>query len=231
MENKEEKSPHYHGHRDRLRTRFAQGGEGALAEYELLELVLFAAIPRRDVKPLAKALLARFGGAGGVAAAPLAELESAPGMTRAAAATIRAAGALASRARVADLSRRDVLSDWSRLIDHCYAAMAREKREQFRVLFLTRANALLADEVQGTGSIDAAPAYPREIVARALELGAAALILVHNHPSGDPQPSEVDVALTREVVAAARPLGIAVHDHVIVARQGYVSLKNAGLMG
>ncbi|HBH26348.1 MAG TPA: hypothetical protein DDX54_02975 [Rhodospirillaceae bacterium] len=221
---------HYLGHRERLRARFAQGGGAALADYELLELVLFAAIPRRDVKPLAKALLAHFGSLPALAAAPLSDLAAAPGMTRHAAITLRAAGDLAARAARADLAERDVFTDWARLMDYCYAAMAREKREQFRVLFLTRKNALLADEVQGQGTVDHTPAYPREIIRRALELGAAALILVHNHPSGDPRPSEADITLTQEVMAAAKPFKIVVHDHVIVARAGYVSLKNAGLM-
>jgi DNA repair protein RadC len=221
---------HYHGHRDRLRARLADGGEGALADYELLELVLFAAIPRRDVKPLAKDLIARFGGVGGVVCADVRALAAVPGMSTGAAATLRAAAALAQRAARADLAERDVFTDWARLMDYCYARLAREPREQFRVLYLTRKNALLADELQGQGTVDHTPAYPREILRRALELGAAALILVHNHPSGDPRPSEADIALTREVVEAARPLKIAVHDHVIVARSGYVSLKNAGLM-
>lgn len=222
--------PHYHGHRERLRTRFVQGGESALADYELLELFLFALIPRRDVKSLAKALLTHFGSLSTLATASLSELASAPGLTRSGAITLRSALAIASRAAQKDMEERDVFADWNRLIDYCYAAMAREKREQFRVLYLTRKNTLIADEVEGKGSIDHTPAYPREVIRRALELGAAALILVHNHPSGDPHPSQEDIALTHAVIKMAKSFNITLHDHIIIARTGYVSLKSAGLM-
>ncbi len=217
--------PHFHGHRERLRARLREAGADALADYELLELVLFRAVPRRDVKPLAKALLKRFGSFADVVAAPEPRLAEIEGVTPGIAAELRLVHATAVRIGRGRVARRPVLSSWSALIDYCRTAMAYAEREQFRLLYLDKKNALIADEVQGEGTVDHTPVYPREVVKRALELSATALILVHNHPSGDPTPSEADIVMTRQIVDIARPLGIAVHDHIIVGRQGHASLK------
>ncbi|MGU3537119.1 RadC family protein [Methylobacterium sp. A54F] len=225
-----EPEPHYLGHRERLRARFAQGGAEALADYELLELALFRAIPRRDVKPLAKALIRRFGSfAETISAEParLAEVEGiGPGII-ADLKLIEAAGHRLARGAIAE---RPLLSAWSSVLDYCRATMAFAAREQFRVLFLDRRNHLIADEVQGRGTVDHTPVYPREVARRALELSATAIILAHNHPSGDPTPSGADVRMTREIVAALDPLGIVVHDHIILGRSGHASLKGLKLI-
>jgi DNA repair protein RadC len=218
------------GHRDRLRNRFLAGGAEAMADYEMLELVLFAAIPRRDVKPLAKALIERFGNFAEVIAAPRARLLEITGLGESAVAqlkVIEAAALLLSRTR---LLGKPVLSSWQALLDYCAAAMARSPREEFRVLFLDRKNVLIADEVQSAGTIDHTPVYPREIVKRALDLGASAMILVHNHPSGDPTPSRADIEMTHEIAAAAKPLKIAVHDHLVIGRSGHASFKSLRLL-
>ncbi|MBU6476238.1 MAG: DNA repair protein RadC, partial [Alphaproteobacteria bacterium] len=173
--------PHHAGHRDRLRERFLKSGLDGLQDYELLELVLFAAIPRRDVKPLAKQLLSEFGGVSGVLNAPVAELQKVKGMSENAAVLFKAVQGLTRKMLLGDIEKKPVLGAWQKLIDYCYVAMAHEKREHFRVLFLTRKNQLIADEVQQVGTVDHTPVYPREIVKRALDLGATALILVHNH--------------------------------------------------
>ncbi|MEX0590157.1 MAG: DNA repair protein RadC [Xanthobacteraceae bacterium] len=223
-------APHYHGHRDRLRARFREAGADALADYELLELILFRALPRRDVKPLAKALLARFGSfAEVIAASPvlLAEIE---GTGEAAIAELKIVHAAANRLARGEMKRRPVLSSWSSVLDYCRAAMAFAEREQFRVLFLDKRNQLIADELQATGTVDHAPVYPREVVKRALELSATALVLVHNHPSGDPTPSRADIQMTKQIVEVARPLGIEVHDHIIVGKEGHSSLKGLRLI-
>jgi len=225
-----EKTPHHTGHRDRLRGRFAKSGAGALEDYELLELVLFATIPRRDVKPLAKKLISDFGGLAGVLGASLGDLQAVRGLGENAAVFIKAVHALTERVLVAGVKQKPLLSSWQKLIDYCHVAMAHEKREHFRVLFLNRKNELIADEVQQIGTVDHAPVYPREIVRRALELGATALILVHNHPSGDPTPSDSDITMTEEVIRAARALDILVHDHLIISRSGHASLKSLGLL-
>jgi DNA repair protein RadC len=217
--------PHFHGHRERLRARLREAGADALADYELLELVLFRAVPRRDVKPLAKALLKRFGSFADVVAAPEPRLAEIEGVTPGIAAELRLVHATAVRIGRGRVAQRPVLSSWSALIDYCRTAMAYAEREQFRLLYLDKKNALIVDEVQGEGTVDHTPVYPREVVKRALELSATALILVHNHPSGDPTPSEADIVMTRQIVDIARPLGIAVHDHIIVGRQGHASLK------
>jgi DNA repair protein RadC len=222
--------PHYVGHRERLRERFFSGGPDAMPDYELLELALFAAVPRRDVKPLAKALIARFGSFAEVIAAPrerIAEVEGATASVAGHLKIIEAAARLLAKTR---LLGRPALASWSALIDYCAAVMARSQKEEFRVLFLDRKNVLMADEVQSTGTVDHTPVYPREIVKRALEHGATAMILVHNHPSGDPTPSKADITMTRDVADAARALGIVVHDHVIVGRSGHVSFKALGLL-
>jgi len=222
--------PHYHGHRQRLRERFLSAGSGALPDYELLELLLFHAIPRIDVKPLAKELIARFGSFAGVLnAAPerLAELEAVSHHVIVLLKAVREAGERLARAEV---MARPVIGSWEKLLDYCRASMAHAPVEQFRLLFLDRKNRLIADEVQQKGTVDHTPVYPREVVKRALELNATAIILVHNHPSGDPTPSSGDIAMTREVQDACTKLGIALHDHVIIAKSGHASLKSMGLI-
>jgi DNA repair protein RadC len=218
------------GHRDRLRERFLLGGADALPDYEMLELVLFAAIPRRDVKPLAKQMIARFGSFAEVIAAPRARLLEVEGIGENVVAQLKVIEAAALRLSKARLIGRPALSSWGALIDYCTAAMARSAREEFRVLFLDRKNVLIADEVQSAGTIDHTPVYPREIIKRALELASSAIILVHNHPSGDPTPSRADIEMTRDIAASAKGLGIAVHDHVIVGRSGHASFKSLGLL-
>ena len=222
--------PHYVGHRERLRERFLAGGAGGLPDYELMELVLFAALPRRDVKPLAKALLARFGSFAEVIAAPRDRLCEVDGVGDNVVTQLKVIEAAALRLSKTKVLGRPALSTWQALLDYCAAAMARNPSEEFRILFLDRKNALIADEVQGRGTVDHTPVYPREIVKRALELSASAIILVHNHPSGDPSPSRADIEMTREIVAAAKALRIAVHDHLIVGRGGTSSFKALGLM-
>jgi DNA repair protein RadC len=221
--------PHYAGHRDRLRERALAGGVSALPDYELLELCLFRSIPRGDVKPLAKQLLARFGSLGGVLGATPAELKTVKGVGDALALDLKLMQEASLRTARETVARRPVISSWSALLAYVKAALAHEAREQFRVLFLDKKNQLIADEVMNRGTVDHAPVYPREVMRRALELSASAVILVHNHPSGDPTPSAADVDMTRQVVEAGRPLRIAVHDHLIAARDGVASLKALGL--
>lgn len=218
------------GHRERLRTRFIEGGADAMPDYELLELTLFAALPRRDTKPLAKALLARFGSFAEVIAAPRARLLEVKGVGEAVANHLKIVEAAAQRLAKTKVMGRAALSSWSALLDYCTAVMARSQTEEFRVLFLDRKNMLVADEVLNRGTVDHAPVYPREIVKRALELNASALILVHNHPSGDPAPSKADIAMTREVATAAKALGITIHDHLVIGRGGHASFKSLGLL-
>ncbi|MCB5176608.1 RadC family protein [Microvirga lenta] len=223
-------SPHYHGHRDRLRARFLQVGGDALPDYELLELVLFRLIPRRDVKPIAKELLKRFGTFAEVLAAPPARLMEVDGIGANVVTDLKVIEAAARRLVKGDVAKRQVLSSWTSVIDYCRAAMAFMDKEQFRLLFLDKRNGLIADEVQQSGTVDHTPVYPREVVKRALELSASALILVHNHPSGDPTPSPADIKMTREIMEVAKPLGITVHDHIIVGREGHASLKGLKLI-
>ena len=218
------------GHRERLRARFLKGGADAMPDYELLELTLFAAIPRRDTKPLAKALMARFGSFAEVIAAPRARLMDVPGVGETVANHLKIVEAAAQRLAKSQVMGRPALSSWSALLDYCTAAMARSDKEEFPVLFLDRKNVLIADEVQNKGTVDHAPVYPREVIKRALELSASCLILVHNHPSGDPTPSKADIAMTREIVTAANALGIAVHDHLVIGRAGHSSFKSLGLL-
>ncbi|MDE2182648.1 MAG: DNA repair protein RadC [Alphaproteobacteria bacterium] len=223
-------APHFLGHRERLRGRFLMGGAEAMPDYELMELVLFAAVPRRDVKPLAKALIARFGSFAETIAAPRERMLEVEGVSEAIATQLKIVEAAALRLSKTRVLGRPALSSWPALIDYCAAAMARAPTEEFRVLFLDRKNVLVADEVQSSGTVDHTPVYPREIVKRALQLSASALILVHNHPSGDPTPSRADIDMTREVVEAARALRITVHDHVVVGRSGHASFKALGLL-
>jgi DNA repair protein RadC len=220
----------HHGHRDRLRQRFLAFGPGSVADYELLELLLFSAIPRKDVKPLAKQLIASFGGLAGIMGASVPELEKVKGLSENSAALLKVVHALAQRMLKEDIAQKPILASWQKVIDYCTVAMAEEKREQFRVLFLNRKNQLIADEVQQTGTVDHAPVYPREIVKRALELGATAMVLVHNHPSGDPTPSDSDIAMTEEIIRAAAVLDVMVHDHIIISRGGHSSFKSLGLL-
>ena len=222
--------PHYLGHRDRLRDRARDGGLRALPDYEVLELLLFRSIPRGDVKPLAKQLLARFGGLAGVLGATLEELKTVPGVGAAVALDLKLIQEAALRTGREAVVRRPVISSWSALLSYVKVALAHEAREQFRVLFLDKKNQLIADEVMNHGTVDHAPVYPREIMRRALELSASAVILVHNHPSGDPTPSRADVDMTHQVIEAARALRIGVHDHLVVGRHGVASFKALGLM-
>ena len=221
---------HYHGHRDRLRTRYRDHGDTALADYEILELLLFRLIPRRDTKPIAKALLERFGTLAGVFGASPALLQEVKGIGEAVAFDLKLISTVAHRTLKSELKGKQVLASWSSVIDYCHAAMAHETREQFRILFLDKRNALIADEVQQTGTVDHTPVYPREVVKRALELSATALILVHNHLSGDPTPSRADIEMTKMIVDTAKPLGITVHDHIIIGKDGHASLKGLRLI-
>jgi DNA repair protein RadC len=224
------KKPHYLGHRDRLRARFKERGADALPDYELLELYLFRTIPRRDLKPLAKALIERFGGFAEVVAAPIERLVEVEGVSEAVAIDLKIVHASAERAARGRVLNRPVISSWNALLDYCRTALADAREEQFRVLFLDKKNRLIADEVLGRGTVDHAPVYPREVVRRALELSATAVILVHNHPSGDPTPSKADIDMTREIVSAAKPLGVAVHDHLVIGKENTASFKSLGLM-
>lgn len=218
------------GHRQRLRERFSRAGIDGLQDYELLELVLFRAIARRDVKPLAKELIARFGGFSQVIGARAERLTEVRGVSENVALELKIVHAAAVRLCQERVLGRPVIASWNDLLAYCRAAMADEKIELFRVLFLDRKNILIADEVQQRGTVDHTPVYPREVVKRALELGASGLILVHNHPSGDPTPSRADIAMTNEIVKASGTLGIRVHDHVIIGHRNHVSFKNTGLL-
>jgi DNA repair protein RadC len=225
-----ESVPDYLGHRARLRERFLKGGAQAFPDYELLELALFAAVSRRDTKPLAKALLARFGSFADVIAAPPALLREVDEVGDAVITQLKIVEAAALRMSRTQVLNKPALSSWKALTDYCTAAMARDPREQFRALFLDRKNVLVADEVLNQGTVDHTPVYPREIVKRALELSASAIILVHNHPSGDPTPSRADIEMTKQIAAAAKALGIAVHDHLVIGLKGHVSFKALGLL-
>lgn len=222
--------PHYHGHRQRLRDRFRKAGGDKLADYELLELLLFRSIPRADTKATAKALLIRFGSFAEVLGAPESLLREVEGIGETAALDIKAMAEAARRMTRGAIGKRPVLSSWAQVLEYCRAAMAFEEREQFRVLFLDKKNMLIADEVQQIGTVDHTPAYPREVVRRALELSASAIILAHNHPSGDPSPSRADIEMTQTIIDTARPLGVIVHDHVILGKNGHASLRGMQLI-
>lgn len=223
-------APHYIGHRERLRDRFRKAGGDALAEYELLELILFRAMPRRDVKPLAKALIARFGSFAEVVAARPERLQEIEGLGEAAIGELKIIEAAARRLAKSSIEKRPSMSSFAAVVDYCRTTMAFLDREEFRILFLDKKNHLIADEVQGVGTIDHAPVYPREIMRRALELSASAIILVHNHPSGDPEPSTDDIYLTHQIIAVGKPLKVAVHDHLIIGKHGHASLKGLRLI-
>lgn len=230
---------HHLGHRDRLRSRALESGLGSLPDYELLELFLFRSQPQGDVKPIAKALLDRFGSLSGVLAASVEDMRTVKsadikGRTksvgRETALDLCALQEVARRASLEEATKRTVISSWTALLAYVRLALQHEPREQFRVLYLDKKNQLIRDEVQNKGTVDHAPVYPREVVRRALELSSSAMIIVHNHPSGDPTPSRADIDMTRQVIEAARSLEIQVHDHLIVGRNGVTSFKQLGLM-
>jgi DNA repair protein RadC len=222
--------PHYLGHRERLRRRFRDAGADALPDYELLELILFRAVPRRDTKPLAKAILAQFGTFAEALNAPEERLKEVPGLGEAAITEIKLVRAAALRLVRGEVLERPVLASWSQVLDYCRASMGFEAKEQFRILFLDKRNQIIADEVQQKGTVDHTPVYVREVVKRALELSATAIVLVHNHPSGDPTPSRADIEMTKQIVSSAKNLGIVVHDHIIVGKQGHASFRGLGLI-
>ena len=222
--------PHYAGHRQRLRQRFLKSGSDALPDYELLEVLLFMANTRRDVKPLAKNLLARCGSLAEVISADPPALREIKGIGDTAIIALKVVQAVALRLARAEVMKKPVLSSWQALMDYCRASMAYETTERFRILYLNRKNVLIADEVQQKGTVDHTPVYPREVVKRALELAATAMIMVHNHPSGDPTPSQADIDMTKEIKEASEKLGIVLHDHLIVSKGGINSFKEMGLL-
>jgi DNA repair protein RadC len=222
--------PHYYGHRARLRARFEQAQGKGLAEYELLELLLFLAMPRGDTKPLAKILLQKFGSIAALSKAEEGLILETPGVGEAVLHFIQLLQALMTKILQQEMMEKPVLANWQSVLDYCQASMAYDQRETVRLLFLDRKNKIIADEAQQTGTVDHAPLYPREVVKRALDLGASALIIVHNHPSGDPTPSRGDIDMTLKIQEAARLLGIEVHDHLIIGKGCHSSLKSMGLM-
>lgn len=222
--------PHWLGHRDRLRQKLLTRGADALDDYELLETLLFAFLPRRDVKPIAKALLARFGSLSAIFAADPEDIAAIDGMGDTSAAYLKATAALSARAAVEEIAAKPIISSWTALVTYVRTQLQHETREQFRVLFLDTKNQLIADEIMSRGTVDQAPVYPREIARRALELSASSLILVHNHPSGDTKPSRADIDITRELIDALMSFDISVHDHLIVGTGGVTSFKSAGLI-
>lgn len=223
-------TPHYHGHRQRLKERFINSGAGALADYELLELVLYLAIPRRDVKPLAKKLLEVFGSFAEVVNADNERLSEVSGIGDNAIVALKLLRDGAIKLSQESVINKPLLSSMDALLDYCRASMAYNKIEQFRILFLDNKNVLFADEIQQKGTVDHTPVYPREVIKRALELSASAILLVHNHPSGDPTPSKADIDMTKEILEAGKKLGIKVHDHIIIGKSGHVSFKTLGLL-
>jgi DNA repair protein RadC len=224
-----EAPPHFHGHRQRLRTRLLAAGAETLQDYELLEVLLFANDPRRDMKPLAKALIDRFGDLASVLSADAHALAAIAGMHPAGVAALKAVREATLRLKWADIRQRDVISSWDKLIDYCSAQIAHSTVEEFHLLFLDRKNVLIRHERQQRGTVDHTPVYVREVIKRALDLTASALILVHNHPSGDPTPSKADIAVTRDIAKAAAAVGMTLHDHVIIGRGRHTSLRDLGL--
>jgi DNA repair protein RadC len=223
-------APHYHGHRKRLRARLLDAGPDAVADYELLELVLSQAILRRDVKPLAKTLLKEFGSFAEVVSAPPERLHKIDGLGEAAIAALKLVQAAAGRFARDHIQKQPVLSSWNAVLDYCRTTMAFADKEKFGIIFLDKRNRVIDHEEQQTGTVDHTPVYPREVVKRALELSATAVILVHNHPSGDPTPSRADIQMTQAIIEIAKPLGISVHDHIIVGKDGHASLKGLKLI-
>jgi DNA repair protein RadC len=222
--------PHFLGHRERLRARFREAGPEALPDYELLEMILFRAIKRGDTKPLAKSLIARFGSFAEVISAAPERLKEVDGVGDAITTELKLVRAAALRLMKGGIVNRPLLSSWNAILEYCRASMAFQNKEQFRILFLDKKNALIADEVQQTGTVDHTPVYPREVIRRALELSSTAIILVHNHPSGDPTPSRADIEMTKTIVETGRQLGIAVHDHIIIGKKGFASMKGLKLI-
>ncbi len=219
-------APHWHGHRDRLRKRFDESGPDALADYELLELLLYRFIPRIDTKPVAKDLLDRFGSISAVLAAGESDLKQVKRVGENAARDLRAMGALLNRSLREEIKNdQPILSSWSSVMEYINNTLAHENIEQFRVLFLDKKNRRIKDEALQKGTVDHTPVYPREVVRRALDLNATALILIHNHPSGDPTPSRADIEMTKTVIDTAAAMGITVHDHIIIGRDGHTSMK------
>ena len=221
---------HRSGHRQRLRDRFLRAGREGLQDYELLELVLFRSIPQRDVKPLAKDLLQQFGSFAEVIGASFQRLTQIRGLGEQTALDLKIIEAAGRELAKGAIPKREILSSWTAVIEYCRASMAYSEVEIFRILFLDKRNGLITDEIQQSGTVDHTPVYPREVVRRALELNASALILVHNHPSGDPTPTQADIKMTREIADIAKPLGVILHDHIIVGRNGHASLKGLGLL-
>ncbi|MCF6321226.1 MAG: DNA repair protein RadC [Rhizobiaceae bacterium] len=222
--------PHYLGHRDRLREKFRTKGADTLAEYEILELLLFRSIPRRDTKPLAKQLLTEFGSLAEILGAPDHRLSAIKGLGQSVVTDLKLIHAAANSMTAERIRNRTLLGSWSQVLDYCRTSMAFSEVEKFRILFLDKKNFLIADEVQQTGTVDHTPVYPREVAKRAMELSATALLLVHNHPSGDPTPSRADIEMTKTIIDTLKPLGIDVHDHIIIARDGHASLKGLQLI-
>ena len=226
----QQQKPHYFGHRDRLRQKFLERGRETLADYELLEMILFRSIRQGDTKPLAKKLLNEFGSLSGVLSASPSRLMEIKGVGEAIAVDLKLIHAAGLSLALSSVQQRPLLASWNKVLEYCRAAMAFEEKEIFRILFLDKKNQLIKDEVQQTGTVDHTPVYPREVAKRALELGATAIILAHNHPSGDPTPSRADIDMTKTIMDVLAPLGITVHDHVIVGRDGHVSLKGLQLI-
>ncbi len=225
-----EDETHYLGHRQRLRARFLSPAGEHLADYELLEIILFGAKPRGDVKPLAKRLLKQFGSLDAVIQADVAELKRMDDVGDAVVCCIKAVEAAAQRLVKAPAKERTIIQSWTSLLDYCKLAMGSKMNEEFRILFLNHKHALLADEVQQRGTVNHTPVYPREVVKRALELGASAFIMVHNHPSGDPTPSQADIDMTRKVQEAGKAVNIPLHDHLIISDKSHYSFKSHGLI-
>lgn len=217
-------------HRKRLRDRFMQGGAGAMPDYELLELILFRSIPRRDVKPLARALLDRFGDFNRVLTASTERLADINGTGDAVISDLKIIEAAAHRMARSKILKTNVISSWEAILDYCHTTMAHRETEQFRVLYLDRKNTLIADEEQARGTVDHVPVYPREVAKRALELNASALILVHNHPSGDPAPSQADIDMTGQMQDACAALGLTLHDHLIIGKSSELSFRASGYL-
>jgi len=224
------KADYRHGHRSRLRARFIAGGVEAVADYELLELILFAAHPRGDVKPLARLLLKEFGSVGKVLSASPEALMNVDGVGESAIAALKTAEASAQMLLRSKVKQGPVISNWTSLLDYCRSLLLGKKKEEFHLLFLNSKNELIADEKQQTGTVNHAPVYPREVISRALELGASAIILVHNHPSGDPTPSPADIKVTRDIVQAGKGVSVTIHDHLIIGGERHYSFKSEGLI-
>jgi DNA repair protein RadC len=225
----DEETPHYIGHRERMKERFQNVGHVGFADYEMLEMLLYRSIRQGDTKPLAKALMTRFGSLAEILGAPEHLLREVKGCGPAVSFDLKLVAALTHRVIRSDIREKTVLSSWSKVMDYCVAAMAYEPREQFRILFLDKKNALIADEVQQVGTVDHTPVYPREVIARALQLAASAIILAHNHPSGDPTPSKADIDMTKTIANIGAQMGIVVHDHIIIGKNGHASLKGLKL--